>query len=167
MTNCSPLCGASKAYGRFDQPWKHEPQCPVRLEWEAAKAAVQLVDLAARDSQQVAGVVGAGHRDRFLGLREGDLMPYKDPEKRRETHTRWSKSRSPGYMKWLYQKRQLQRLLAERYEQALQEIGHLNANTRARRIAYQALTDGQTLKDRVGRRYDHEHDRPAEGWSAD
>jgi hypothetical protein len=34
---CAPLCGASKAYGRFDQPWKHEPECPVRLAWEAEK----------------------------------------------------------------------------------------------------------------------------------
>ena len=31
---CSPLCGASKAYGRFDKPWLHEPECPVRLAWE-------------------------------------------------------------------------------------------------------------------------------------
>ena len=38
---CSPLCGASKAYGRFDQPWKHEPQCPVRIEWEKQKEAAR------------------------------------------------------------------------------------------------------------------------------
>lgn len=31
---CAPLCGASKAYGRFDAPWKHELQCPVRQEWD-------------------------------------------------------------------------------------------------------------------------------------
>jgi hypothetical protein len=36
---CVPLCGASKAYGRFDQPWKHEPECPVRQAWEAERAA--------------------------------------------------------------------------------------------------------------------------------
>lgn len=36
---CAPLCGASKAYGRYDQPWKHEPECPVRLAWEASKWA--------------------------------------------------------------------------------------------------------------------------------
>lgn len=34
---CSPLCGASKAYGRFDTAWKHESECPVRLAWEAAR----------------------------------------------------------------------------------------------------------------------------------
>jgi len=34
---CVPLCGASKAYGRFDEPWKHEPQCPVRMAWEATR----------------------------------------------------------------------------------------------------------------------------------
>lgn len=38
---CSPLCGASKAYGRFDQPWKHEPECPVRIAWEKQKEAAR------------------------------------------------------------------------------------------------------------------------------
>ena len=37
MTKCAPLCAASKAYGRFDKPWLHEPECPVRLEWEASR----------------------------------------------------------------------------------------------------------------------------------
>ncbi len=36
-SNCVPLCGASKAYGRFDKPWLHEPQCPVRMEWEVTR----------------------------------------------------------------------------------------------------------------------------------
>jgi len=36
---CVPLCGASKAYGRFDQPWKHEPECPVRIAWKAERQA--------------------------------------------------------------------------------------------------------------------------------
>jgi|ERR1035437_3916908 hypothetical protein len=35
QATCSPLCGASKAYGRFnDAPWKHEPQCPMRVAWD-------------------------------------------------------------------------------------------------------------------------------------
>jgi hypothetical protein len=28
---CAPLCGASKAYGRYHRWWHHEPQCPVRM----------------------------------------------------------------------------------------------------------------------------------------
>lgn len=40
---CVPLCGASKAYGRYDQPWKHEPQCPVRMAWEAAKGIERMI----------------------------------------------------------------------------------------------------------------------------
>lgn len=35
---CAPLCGASQAYGRFDKPWYHEQQCPVRIEWEKKRA---------------------------------------------------------------------------------------------------------------------------------
>lgn len=31
---CSPLCGASKAYGRSDEPWKHESLCPVHQAWD-------------------------------------------------------------------------------------------------------------------------------------
>lgn len=27
---CSPLCGATKAYGRFAKWWQHEPECPER-----------------------------------------------------------------------------------------------------------------------------------------
>lgn len=34
VSECVPLCGAARAYGRSDAPWKHEPECPVRLEWE-------------------------------------------------------------------------------------------------------------------------------------
>lgn len=34
---CAPLCGASKAYGRFDKPWKHEHLCPVWIEWDAQR----------------------------------------------------------------------------------------------------------------------------------
>lgn len=37
---CVPLCGASKAYGRYDQPWKHEPECPVRIAWEISKREI-------------------------------------------------------------------------------------------------------------------------------
>lgn len=29
QSQCSPLCGASKAYGERVQPWHHEPQCPA------------------------------------------------------------------------------------------------------------------------------------------
>jgi hypothetical protein len=36
---CAPLCGASKAYGRFDKPWLHEPECPVRIAWERERKA--------------------------------------------------------------------------------------------------------------------------------
>ena len=28
--NCVPLCGASRAYGRFAKWWQHEPQRPAR-----------------------------------------------------------------------------------------------------------------------------------------
>ena len=42
---CSPLCGASKAYGRFDQPWKHEPECPVRIAWEAERSRLPSYDV--------------------------------------------------------------------------------------------------------------------------
>ncbi len=37
---CSPLCSASKAYGRFAKPWQHEPQCPVRMAWAAEKDVI-------------------------------------------------------------------------------------------------------------------------------
>ena len=40
---CAPLCGASKAYGKYDQPWKHEPECPVRLAWHAQLRLDKLV----------------------------------------------------------------------------------------------------------------------------
>lgn len=36
---CSPLCAASKAYGRFDKPWLHELECPVRIAWENERAS--------------------------------------------------------------------------------------------------------------------------------
>ena len=36
---CVPLCGAAKAYGRFDKPWHHEPYCPVRMAWEVERSA--------------------------------------------------------------------------------------------------------------------------------
>jgi hypothetical protein len=31
---CSPLCGATAAYGRFVKPWEHASMCPVRIAWE-------------------------------------------------------------------------------------------------------------------------------------
>lgn len=47
---CAPLCGAAKAYGRFDQPWKHDSLCPVRLAWIAERQA-PLHGLAAAQEQ--------------------------------------------------------------------------------------------------------------------
>ncbi len=38
---CVPLCGASKAYGRFVKPWQHERLCPVRVAWEAERKAAR------------------------------------------------------------------------------------------------------------------------------
>lgn len=32
LPKCSPLCGATKAYGNNAEKWQHEPNCPVRLE---------------------------------------------------------------------------------------------------------------------------------------
>lgn len=34
---CSPLCGATKAYGRYARWWHHEPECPIRLAYRAAQ----------------------------------------------------------------------------------------------------------------------------------
>lgn len=50
---CAPLCGAAKAYGRFDQPWKHEAACPVRQEWESTRAGTALpkVGVAGQEKQ--------------------------------------------------------------------------------------------------------------------
>lgn len=40
-STCAPLCGASKAYGKYDKPWRHEPQCPVRVAWEVEKGLLK------------------------------------------------------------------------------------------------------------------------------
>jgi hypothetical protein len=38
---CAPLCGAAKAYGRFDKPWLHDPECLVRQAWDRQRAALR------------------------------------------------------------------------------------------------------------------------------
>jgi hypothetical protein len=76
---CSPLCGASKAYGRYDRPWKHEPECPVRIAWKQETGTGEeghrrIEDVVAERDAAVALLRAVVHADR-----DDAKMGYPNP----------------------------------------------------------------------------------------
>lgn len=87
-------------------------------------------------------------------------MPYKDYQKRLERTRQWRKERSPGYMRWLYQRRVYRFWKAEKLEWVLEQIASGDTKEEPARLARKWLNEVKAKELDVGMFYDHVLDKP-------